>query len=139
MHFTIDDFISFMDYYLKIHNLDLTDEPPQATVYTKTDEVMKIDFPHMELGEESFSTWNLELRKLLEANPNSDGFICWMILNEEDEDEEIDRVLFMSYCKETNQLVSYLSTEGLNGFEEVPLTDTMHNLVDDYGSELVYH
>lgn len=139
MHFTIDDFISFMDYYLKIHNLDLTDEPPQATVYNKTDEVMKIDFPHMELGEDSFPTWNLELRKLLENNPQCDGFICWMILNEEDGDEEIDRVLFMSYCKKTNHLVSYLSTNGLYEFEEVPLADTMHNLVDDYGSELVYH
>ena len=139
--FTIDDFISFMDYYLKLHHLELTNEPPQVTTYNKTDEILKIEFPHMVLDEETFPTWNLEIRKLLEESPNCDGFLCWMVLavEGEDEEDEVDRVLFTTYNKESNRLVSYLSSEGMYDFEEVSLEDVMINLLDEYGSELTYH
>jgi len=100
LDFTIDDFISFINYYLELHGLDIKDEPPQATTYTKTEELLKVDFPHYELGSEDFHSWNLTLRRILEENTNCDGFICWMVLDEVSEEEiKEDRVLFVAYNK----------------------------------------
>ena len=62
-----------------------------------------------------------------------------MVLNEENDEEEIDRVLFVSYHKESDQLISYLSEKNLENFQGVLLEEVMINLVDNYGSEIVYH
>ena len=139
LDFTIDDFISFINYYLDLHGLELGNEPPQATTYRKTEELLKIEYPHYELGEEEYPSWNMTLRNILEENTDCDGFICWMVLNEENDEEEIDRVLFVSYHKESDQLASYLSEKNLENFQGVLLEEVMINLVDNYGSEIVYH
>ena len=136
---TIDDFISFINYYLDLHGLDLKEEPPQATTYRKTGELLKIDSPHYELGSEDFLSWNINLRGILEENTNCDGFICWMLLNEEEEEEETDRVLFVAYNKKSDRLTSYLSEKNLKNFQPVLLEEVMPNLLDNYGSEIVIH
>jgi hypothetical protein len=134
---TPEDFVSFMEFYLPTYGLSLGDEPPQATTYTKTEEFTKFDFPHINLSGDSFYTWNLQLKEVLERNIEADGFVAWFIL--EKENESSDQALLVIYDKETNSLRAYLSEKDLDSFAEVSLLDELPHIVDDYSIPLKKH
>ena len=139
------DFISFLKDFVLATKIDLSLEPPQASVFSHRavryegdiQEALTIEYPHLCLADDPSEMWSVLVRMKMAEHPDCEGALFWCVV--ENPENGRDNVFFFIYTKETNELKSYLANIFLNEVKEVELAEVLPDMVDDYDAEPVAH
>lgn len=139
------DFTSFLREFVLTTKIDLSLEPPQASVFShrliehegEMRSALLIEYPHLCLADEPSEMWSFLIRLRMQQDPDCEGALFWCIV--ENPETNRDSVCFFIYTKETDTLECYLTDIFLKEIKEVELAETLPDMVDDYGEEVVYH